>query len=541
MIPELLFLALDFYRQPRRFDQLRQPGGTLPPGMGELLAAPANCLNDDNIEITAVALGAEPEECRACVPFFIKQVLLEVPGDYYRVLGLQPGAEQAQVKEHYFYLMRLFHPDKDVNNEGWDDLYAPRINEAYNTLRNPRKRAEYDAAQAARRGEADGFSPEELARAAAAAPPTAAAAPAAARPAATDAGLRNATTTGRGGASTARSGSVFRSPWLYAVLGLFAVLLLFGLLYKSNQTSQLTVSANGGDKPAAARSFDSIEQVQALNEQGEPAEQTVAPATAPASQDTGAAGMDEDERIEALVQARVDKATRAVLGAPRPKVKAKPRPAPKPVVKSKPVAKPEPAAVVEPVARPAVEPEIAASVAEPQVAAIEVEPTAPDPEPAAAEPASAALVAESTPEPEPEPAPSSEPEPEPAPEPEPEPAPIEDDELDRLLMAFASAYENRNAEDFANLFAPDAETTDASGKTDIHDLYSDFFADIDVKSVRFKRVRWQRGTLQREGEARVVITTAPMAGGETSAVEARIKFQVRRAKRGDIEISRMTY
>ena len=145
MIPELVIVALEFYREPRRFPYLTDPRYPLPAGVTELLTAPANELSDEHIEKTAATLNATVNECREMVPFFIKQVLLDSGGDYYRILGLPRNAETSQIKKHYQYLIRLFHPDKDISDDNWDDLYAPRINEAYDTLRNSGKRSEYDA------------------------------------------------------------------------------------------------------------------------------------------------------------------------------------------------------------------------------------------------------------------------------------------------------------------------------------------------------------------------------------------------------------
>ena len=148
MIPDLLLAALTFYREPARFPHLRDPGAPLPVGLTDLLAATTSLLSDSQIGATAAALNAQEDECRDSVRFFLKQVMLEAEGDYYRILGVAPDARCDLIKRHYQYLIRIFHPDKAVEGDSWGGLYAPRINEAYNTLGNSAKRKTYDAALA---------------------------------------------------------------------------------------------------------------------------------------------------------------------------------------------------------------------------------------------------------------------------------------------------------------------------------------------------------------------------------------------------------
>ncbi len=60
--------------------------------------------------------------------------------DYYDVLGVDKGAEDADIKRAYRELARKFHPD--LNPEGAERFKA--INEAYAVLSVPRERARYD-------------------------------------------------------------------------------------------------------------------------------------------------------------------------------------------------------------------------------------------------------------------------------------------------------------------------------------------------------------------------------------------------------------
>lgn len=63
--------------------------------------------------------------------------------DYYKVLGLAFNAEPAVIKAAYKALMTKYHPDKDNG----DAIKAQQINDAYDTLICPRKKAEYDEAR----------------------------------------------------------------------------------------------------------------------------------------------------------------------------------------------------------------------------------------------------------------------------------------------------------------------------------------------------------------------------------------------------------
>ena len=66
--------------------------------------------------------------------------------DYYEILGVEPGAGEAEIKTAYRRLARKFHPD--VSKEAGAEEKFKAVNEAYEALRDPQKRAAYDQLRA---------------------------------------------------------------------------------------------------------------------------------------------------------------------------------------------------------------------------------------------------------------------------------------------------------------------------------------------------------------------------------------------------------
>lgn len=67
-------------------------------------------------------------------------------GTLYDVLGVAPGADDAELRRAYVTLARRFHPDV----AGGDDQRMRAINEAWGTLGDPLRRARYDSSLRAR-------------------------------------------------------------------------------------------------------------------------------------------------------------------------------------------------------------------------------------------------------------------------------------------------------------------------------------------------------------------------------------------------------
>lgn len=66
--------------------------------------------------------------------------------DYYSILGVEPGAGDAEIKTAYRRLARKYHPD--VSKEAGAEEKFKAVNEAHEALRDPEKRAAYDQLRA---------------------------------------------------------------------------------------------------------------------------------------------------------------------------------------------------------------------------------------------------------------------------------------------------------------------------------------------------------------------------------------------------------
>ena len=145
-LPELetLVACFQYGKTPSKYPRMSDPKAPLPSGLTEVLRLAVGKLELSNHLLTERFGGASIAEVRAAVRDYVKNVLLSGTADYYRRLGIPRDADIDLAKRHYKYLFRLFQPDQEKDPTQWNEIYARRINQAYATLRDPKKRASYD-------------------------------------------------------------------------------------------------------------------------------------------------------------------------------------------------------------------------------------------------------------------------------------------------------------------------------------------------------------------------------------------------------------
>ena len=69
--------------------------------------------------------------------------MAEQKRDYYEVLGVSKGAGEDEIKKAYKKLARKYHPDLNPDNKEAEEKFK-EVNEAYEILSDPNKKARYD-------------------------------------------------------------------------------------------------------------------------------------------------------------------------------------------------------------------------------------------------------------------------------------------------------------------------------------------------------------------------------------------------------------
>jgi DnaJ domain len=136
---EALRIAIDLMNIPSRARMVRSE--PLPAGVQTLLRI---AVGDETGEIAPVvaATARSRDVIERAAGFFIEQILLAPDADSYRVLGVMPNADNAELRRNMALLMRWLHPDLDP--EGERSTYAHRVTLAWNDLKTPERRLAYD-------------------------------------------------------------------------------------------------------------------------------------------------------------------------------------------------------------------------------------------------------------------------------------------------------------------------------------------------------------------------------------------------------------
>lgn len=131
--------ALALLQAPGERHLLRQR--PLPHGMEPLLAIAAGAAPETLAQAMAT-FGESEARLREAAQFYAREVLFFPQADAYRMLGVEADAPFERIKAHHRLLQSWLHPDRPHSEE--DAAFAARVNAAWNRLRSPERRREYD-------------------------------------------------------------------------------------------------------------------------------------------------------------------------------------------------------------------------------------------------------------------------------------------------------------------------------------------------------------------------------------------------------------
>ena len=136
--------ALDLFAAPSRGRRFQS--AALPEGMTLLLRIVAD--DQDAIEASAQRTRNSPRKLREAAAFYVEQILLAANSDSYRVLGARRNATPGELRRHLALLCKWLHSERCP--ELARSMFFLRITHAWNNLKTPERRADYDATLDAR-------------------------------------------------------------------------------------------------------------------------------------------------------------------------------------------------------------------------------------------------------------------------------------------------------------------------------------------------------------------------------------------------------
>jgi hypothetical protein len=130
--------ALDLYFLPSRLRLQRL--APIPGEVHELLLVAIG----DEVATRSMTrtLDRSPDTLQRAARFFNEEILLDPQSDSYRVFGLRPDAPQDALRRNMSLLAKMLHPDHGLHP--LSHHYAARINLAWEDVKTPDRRVEYD-------------------------------------------------------------------------------------------------------------------------------------------------------------------------------------------------------------------------------------------------------------------------------------------------------------------------------------------------------------------------------------------------------------
>lgn len=114
-------------------------------GTGFITNEPHSQSQPTSVKFRPLRVSASACASTADRPRTHHHVISPGPGSLYEVLGIQMGASCQEIKTAYRKLARVLHPDVAAKSQNENTAYDfMKLHEAYETLSDPERRADYD-------------------------------------------------------------------------------------------------------------------------------------------------------------------------------------------------------------------------------------------------------------------------------------------------------------------------------------------------------------------------------------------------------------